>query len=85
MTYPVRIPNELVDHWRDLYQSEGHMPEWILRYVAEQAAQWGSNQELEACCEWLDFYSCATNSYDLRAARRPQPTSIRRALEALND
>lgn len=85
MTYPIRIPDELVDHWRDLYESEGHMPEWVLRYVAIQAANWGSNQELEACCEWLDFHHFSTNTDDLRAARRPHPPSTRRALGALND
>ena len=69
MTYPIHIPYELVDHWRDLYQSEGHMPEWILRHVASEAARWGSNQELEACCEWLDFYSSAADADDLRVAR----------------
>ena len=84
MTYPIHIPYELVDHWRDLYQSEGHMPEWILRHVASEAARWGSNQELEACCEWLDFYSSAADADDLRVARsrrerRPRVTAGRAA------
>jgi hypothetical protein len=51
--------------------------------IAEQAAQWGADQELEACCELLlqqgfDFVD------DLRAARRPKPPSLKeQALEAL--
>jgi hypothetical protein len=38
MTYPIRIPNELVDHWRDLYESEGHMPEWLVWAEAADGA-----------------------------------------------
>ena len=86
MTYPIRIPNELVDHWRDLYQSEGHMPEWILRYVAKQAAQWGADQELEACCEWLDAgLRTPYVAIRLRSDRRSKPPSLKeQALEQLD-
>jgi hypothetical protein len=27
-------------------------------FVAIKAAQWGADQELEACCEWLDREGC---------------------------
>jgi len=40
--------------------------------IANKAAQWGANQELEACCEYMqheDFHGFAT---ELRAARRPK-------------
>jgi len=45
--------------------------------LATQAAQWGSDQELEACCEWLDDYLLAPKSGQLRAARRPQQPSLK--------
>jgi hypothetical protein len=57
--------------------------EW--RAIAIQAAQWGADQELEACCKWL-----FENDYDvapvcLRAARRPKPPGLKeQALAALN-
>ena len=72
----------------------------LQHYIATQAAQWGWDQrgatteaelqqarddELNACCEWLDFYSSATDARDLRAARRPKPLSeADQALEALD-
>lgn len=56
-------------------------------YVATQAARWGADQELEACCEFLDDNElCDPNFHkDLRAARRPKPPSLKeQALDALN-
>ena len=57
-----------------------------------QAARWGADQELEACCEWLGDAPVVYNdngdlhpgSY-LRDARRPKPLSLKeQALAALN-
>jgi hypothetical protein len=45
-----------------------------LQYIATLAARWGSDQELEACCEWFKeegWNSCHPEA--LRAARRPKP------------
>lgn len=54
-------------------------------YIATQAAQLSADQELKACCEWLDFYSSAGDARDLRLARRHEPPSLKeRALEALD-
>jgi len=57
------------------------------QYIAERAAQWGADQELEACCEVLarelicDGKHVAT---DLRMIRRPKPPSLKeQALETL--
>ena len=72
----------------------------LQHYIATQSAQWGWEQrgaateaelqqardeELNACCEWLDFYSSATDARDLRLARRPPtPPSLKeQALDAL--
>jgi hypothetical protein len=46
-----------------------------------KAAQWGADQELEACCEWLVnklvFREDGIRFADeLRAARRPKPPSL---------
>jgi hypothetical protein len=58
------------------------------RDIAIQAAQWGADQELEACVEWLDTEKILTKDGGyirrLRAARRPKPPSDKElALEAL--
>ena len=74
--HPITPPPELVQQWWDgthgaLYEFEA---------VATQAARWGADQELEACCEWVESESCLTNSVmakRLRAARRPKPPSLK--------
>jgi hypothetical protein len=77
---PITPPPELVLQW---FLSAKAMPvdQWVTD-VATQAARWGADQELEACCEWLDQN---TGRWDLlaelRAARRPKPPS--QAEEAL--
>jgi len=56
------------------------------RDIATQAAQWGADQELEACCEWLEQRVPARDwlAMQLHDARRPNaPTLKERALEAL--
>jgi len=58
-----------------------------LKNVARQAYQAGADQELEACCEWLASKVMSERKYpDLRAARRPEPMSLKeQALKALDD
>ena len=53
-----------------------------------QAYQKGADQELEACCEWLDqnCNHCWELLADLRAARRPKPPTLKeQALAALRE
>ena len=56
-------------------------------FIAQKAAQWGADQELEACIEWLREYhqgKCAGGTENLRRSRRPKPPSLKqKALEAL--
>jgi hypothetical protein len=57
--------------------------------LVTRAAQWGADQELEACCEWLHWQNLATHPElipSLRAARRSKPPSLKeQALMALED
>jgi hypothetical protein len=48
-----------------------------LQDIATQAARWGADQELEACCEWLQDPDLNVDTYKLRAARRPKPPSLK--------
>jgi hypothetical protein len=66
------------------------LEEWVARevarqeWIATQAARWGADQELEACCEWLD--GVGDLALQLRAARRPKPPSLKeQALAVLED
>jgi hypothetical protein len=50
-----------------------------MQYVSEKAAQWGADQELEACCEWLKAKHWIEPEFsdELRAARRSKPPSLK--------
>jgi len=58
-----------------------------LQDIATRAAQWGADQELEACCEWIaDWYGHGCNEVigNLRTSRRPKSPSLKeQALQAL--
>jgi hypothetical protein len=72
--HPITPPIKLVDQWADKYQ--GHMPEWILRHVAAEAAQWGADQELEASVNCLIESRNPVWAHHLREARRPKPPTL---------
>jgi hypothetical protein len=75
-------PQKLVQKWWD------NVPGTFTSLVDEtelatQAAQWGADQELEACCEWLPKLP-PWSANDLRKHRRPKPPSLaKRALHIL--
>jgi len=66
-------PPELVQQW---YNASPHANEKALQDVANEAAQWGADQELEACCEWVAVESIAAAT-ELRAWRRPKTPSLK--------
>ena len=45
--------------------------------IATQAARWGADQELDACCKWLECNYNYPQANPLRAARRPKPPSLK--------
>jgi hypothetical protein len=78
MTNPVTVPPELVYEWaedRELLRDPLPLPE----YIANCAAQWGADQELEACCDWLSDFAHDHPDWpvDLLIARRPQPETLK--------
>jgi hypothetical protein len=90
--HPIIPPSELVQRWR---AAASNVPATLstqteprcdyIDYIATAASQWGADQELEACCEWLkDFPHFIGIEEQLRATRRPKPPSLKeQALEAL--
>jgi hypothetical protein len=79
--HPITPPPELVEQWDSECESDVD----AAMYLATQAARWGSDQELDACCEWFvrDWTDIETAD-TLRAARRPKPLSLKeQALEEL--
>ena len=92
--HPITPPPELFKQWfkqwEDDILNERDSVDHVLDRAWRNGFQAGADQELEACCEWLE-----TGPYDfsieatapsmtkrLRAARRPKPPSLKeRALE----
>ena len=89
MTHPITPPPELVNQWWAEAHQTAKYDEPIGLLVATRSAQWGADQELEACCEWFasDVVSEVIDVVsDLRAARRPKPPSLKeQALEVLGN
>ena len=92
---PITPPPELRRQWLD----NDHFPMVTgtndllsitrdrLNSVMDQAAQWGADQELDACCEWLQLnYNYPLVNHPLRVTRRPKPPSLKeQALAELDD
>jgi hypothetical protein len=71
---PITPPPELVQQWVTATESNdciGAFPTDFEQRICTAAAQWGSDQELEACCKWLP--DVGEMRAMLRAARRPSP------------
>jgi len=88
--HPIIPPPELVQDW--LIDGTGKPN--LSNYLAAQAAQWGADQELEACCDHIRDYQWGFvdrpdgtkmhRAVDLELARRPKSPSLKKqALEAL--
>ena len=78
--------SELVTQWRnDFYGKDFSLaPGEFTFHIANCAAQWGADAELDACCEW--FLSEGWNPEHpkkLRSARRLMPSLKEQALGAL--
>jgi hypothetical protein len=90
--HPITPPPELVEQWRaaasnvpaSLSTDPGGRRDYI-DFIANRAAQWGSDQELEACVKWIEdcgYHPSVPENF--RAARRPKPPSLKeQALEKL--
>ena len=76
--HPITPPPELVQQWLEDGPEDGEFG--ISKHIATQAANWGSDQELEACChEVQKLYGVGRW---LRSTRRPKPPSLKeQALE----
>jgi hypothetical protein len=82
--HPVVPPQDLRNKWLDEAPSTS-----VYAYLIDSAAQWGADQELEACCDWLVAHqwhgpsgACLVN---LRANRRPKPPSLKEQAYAAID
>jgi hypothetical protein len=78
--HPITPPEELVRAWASLVEPHG------IADVFASIAQWGSDQELEACVTFVKFHEGESLARDLRKTRRPKPLSLKeQALAVLDD
>jgi len=81
--HPITPPPELVQKWEEEWHHSHfkHGNVDLSPYLAIRAAQWGADQELEACEEWLAIQLNCTGQEHLvpclRDHRRPKPPSLK--------
>jgi hypothetical protein len=74
--HPITPPPELVQQWYNAIDDSS--TSWN-RQLIIRAAQWAADQELEACCEWLEQNQGRWEiPMALRDARRPKPPSLKK-------
>jgi len=81
--HPITPPQWQVDAWFKQVLAMGADVDAVFL----EAARWGADQELEACCECIDGLAHGADAIlaELRAARRPNPPSLKeQALVALH-
>jgi hypothetical protein len=82
--HPITPPLELVGQWSETWIDAKVKHDGLIDFIATQAAQWGSDQELEECCAEVLWQEGSALAAKLRDRRRPKPPSLKeQALEAL--
>lgn len=82
----IQVPRELVEEWISQIWHEGTPVQVAASdlHLASQAAQWGADQELEACRQWLEINGAPREFIDgLLAARRPSLSPVERVRSRL--
>ena len=81
--HPITPPPELIYEWaedRELLRDHLPLPE----YIANCAAQWGADLELDACCRVLNEHNPSAYWGELlRSRRRPEPPRLKEQALAL--
>jgi hypothetical protein len=88
--HPITPPPELVREWATINGTSYEDLSALCQNIATQAARWGADQELEACCEYLT--RCAAwepwepeDIQEMRDLRRPEPPSLKKeAIDTLH-
>ena len=83
--HPITPPPELQEQWKQEWLDVRPSLTGFYQWMLAKSAQWGADQELEACCEWLDAHNWKHISRMLRAARRPKPKSLAEQKQAIHD
>ena len=87
MTKPITPPTELVQQWEEQFLARPTINGcFIQSYIAAKAAQWGADQELEACIANISTMYGKGKADWLRSMRRPKPPNLKEeALKQLDE
>lgn len=82
MSHQIELPPELFAEWLAEGRKRYSEPALIAGFVAEKAAGWAADQQLDACCEavshWYgDWHKGIHLPAMLRDACRPKPPSLK--------
>ena len=81
--HPITPSPELVRQWESEFYGVNVAPGEASIALATQAARWGADQELEACCADIHTVYGKGPADWIRSLRRPKPPSLKeQALEA---
>lgn len=91
--HPITPPPELVQQWANEFYGTAIAPGEASIAIANQAARWGADQQLELDARWLDHNALNETHLKitpigdvLKEAMRPKPPSLKeQALIELND
>jgi hypothetical protein len=84
--HPITPPPELVEQWAAVNGTHYEDLATLCGHVATQAARWGADQELEACCVEVEWLESSETAKRMRERRRPKPPTLKeQALEALRE
>ena len=76
--HPITPPEDLAQEWFRKWNCEESVEEEdAISYIAARAAQWGADQELEACMTFVKFHEGESLSRHLRDTRRPKPPTLK--------
>ncbi len=81
--HPVKVPQDLAEQlWFESADKPSQCNTFRAHVFAQKIAEWAADQELEACCEWIEselrgqLRPAHRIAIDLRAARRPKPPTL---------
>jgi hypothetical protein len=75
--HPITPPPELIGRWEEDWHHSKVKHIELEDHIANEAAQWGADQELDKSNNWLVLNGYGEAASRLRAARRPKPPSLK--------
>lgn len=86
MSHQIELPPELFAEWLAEGRKRYSEPALIAGFVAEKAAEWAADQQLDACFAWLQSRGLPKTADQLRTAMRPMSPSLKeQALKLVAD